>query len=107
MANEIRKQISEEIKIANSFALSVDETKDVSKVEQISIVVRYLYESQVYESFIGFSPAYKLTADGLYTKILEYLALCKIDKQLCVAQCYDGAAVMSECKNGVQKKISK
>ena len=31
--------------------------------------------------------------------------MCKIDKQLCVAQCYDGAAVMSGCKNGVQKKF--
>ncbi len=35
------------------------------------------------------------------------LSQCNIDKNLCVGQCYDGAAVMSGSKSGVQQKFKK
>ena len=43
MADMVRKQISDEIKEAGHFAIMVDESKDISKKEQISVVVRYLH----------------------------------------------------------------
>ena len=38
MANTLRKEISDEVKKAEYFALMVDESKDMSRKEQISIV---------------------------------------------------------------------
>ena len=47
LADMVRKQIMEEVKTNGQFALIVDETKDVSKTEQISFVLRYFYNESV------------------------------------------------------------
>lgn len=103
MANMIRSEISDEVKVSKHFALLVDETKDVSKTEQISVVVRYMYQGKIYESFLGYTAAEGLNAPALLVKIKETLSQCNIDKQDCIGQCYDGASVMSGCNNGVQQ----
>lgn len=105
MANMIKVEISDEIKNADHFSLLVDETKDVSKTEQISIVARYLHNDDICESFLGFTSADGLDAQSLLKKIKETLSKCNIDKNICIGQCYDGAAVMSGCSNGVQEKF--
>ena len=105
MAGMITSEISEEVKDAEYFALLVDETKDVSKTEQLSIVVRYLHNDDIYESFLGFTPADGLDANSLFIKIKETLSSRKIDKNKCIGQCYDGAAVMSGSTAGVQEKF--
>uniref|UniRef100_H2ZYF9 TTF-type domain-containing protein n=1 Tax=Latimeria chalumnae TaxID=7897 RepID=H2ZYF9_LATCH len=107
MANVIRKQISEEVKAAEHFALQVDECKDISKKDQISIVVHYLNNDSIHEEFLHFTPADGLDADSLLEKIKHMLSKCNIDKNACIGQCYDGAAVMSVCNQGVQEKFQK
>ena len=52
LADMIRKQIIEEVKSSEHFALIVDETKDISKTEQISFVFRYFWHGCVHESFL-------------------------------------------------------
>lgn len=105
MASIVREQISTEIQQADHFALMVDETKDVSKKEQISIVLRYLNKDTIHEEFLDFVPADGLDAQSLLTTVTQTLAKCNIDKNVCIAQCYDGASVMSGCNNGVQEKF--
>ena len=105
MANMLRKEISDEVKEAEYFALMVDESKDVSKKEQISIVVRYLNGGTVHEEFLHFAVADGLVADSLLNSIKSTLSLCNIDVNACIGQCYDGAAVMSGCHSGVQQRF--
>uniref|UniRef100_A0A3Q3ABG9 DUF4371 domain-containing protein n=1 Tax=Kryptolebias marmoratus TaxID=37003 RepID=A0A3Q3ABG9_KRYMA len=109
MAEMIRKQISNEVKEAEHFAILVDESKDISKKEQISVIVRYLQpdSEKVVEEFLHFTPAEGLDADSLFESIKMTLNRCNIDVNCCVGQCYDGAAVMSGCNNGVQEKLKK
>ncbi|XP_037531372.1 zinc finger MYM-type protein 1-like [Nematolebias whitei] len=109
MAEMIRKQISNEVKEAQHFAILVDESKDISKKEQISVIVRYLQpdSEKVVEEFLHFTPAEGLDADSLFDCIKMTLSRCNIDINCCVGQCYDGAAVMSGCNNGVQEKLRK
>ena len=45
MGEMLRSQICVEIKKARVFSLLVDEIKDASKIEQLAIVFRYVYES--------------------------------------------------------------
>lgn len=104
IANMIRKAISSEVMEAEHFALMVDETKDVSKQEQLSIVVRYMHQEKIHEEFLDFTAAEGLDADSLLNKILETLASCGIDHNACIGQCYDGAAVMSGHVSGVQER---
>ncbi|KAJ8050873.1 Zinc finger MYM-type protein 1 [Holothuria leucospilota] len=84
MAGMIRKEISDEVKQAEHFAIMVDETKDVAKKEQNSIVVRYLHDQELHEEFLDFTPAEGLDAESLLQKIKETLAKCKIGHNTCV-----------------------
>ncbi|XP_076315924.1 52 kDa repressor of the inhibitor of the protein kinase-like [Tachypleus tridentatus] len=101
----IRKDTSKEVMETEHFALMVDETKDVSKQEQLSIVVRYLHQQSLHEKFLGFTAAEGLDADSLLKKIMETLAKCGIDNNACIGQCYDRAAVMSGHICGVQERF--
>lgn len=87
----------------------MDESKDISKKEQISVSVRYLHSvsEKVHEEFLHFTPADCLDADTLLASFKRTLSQCNIDLHVCVGQRYDGASVMSVCNDGVQKKFRK
>jgi hypothetical protein len=68
----------------------------------MSVVLRYVLDGSVYESFVGFTAADDLTADGLYTLITSILSEFDLDcKLLLIGQGYDGALVMSGRQKGV------
>ena len=106
--NDLVVKLSEEIKevlLAQHFSIMCDETKDLSKNEQLSLVLRYLYDGCVYEEFVGFTQANSLDAESLTNYIttnLDKLGLRILD---CVSQTYDGASVMSGKLSGVQQRI--
>lgn len=50
-----------------------DETKDVKKKQQISLVLRYYYRRAVKESLLQFEAAEHLNAAGLANKIIHIL----------------------------------
>lgn len=83
MAHMVRSEISAEIREAEHFALMVDESKDICKSEQISIVVRYLKGEEVREEFLHFTHADGLDADLLLRSIEQTLGQCNIDKNVC------------------------
>ena len=105
LAHIVTEDIATEIKEANNFTLIVDETKDVSKREQISLVIRYVKGGKVHERFTGYLRAEKLDANALTVYVLEGLGRMGLDISNCVSQCYDGASVMSGRLGGVSAKI--
>lgn len=98
----ILKQISSELQRASCFSIMCDETKDIRKTEQLSVVLRYYMNGVIYERFLGFQAATELDAASLFNYIKDILVKCNIDIQKCIAQTYDGANVMSGRLNGVQ-----
>ena len=80
----------------------VDATKDVSKQEHLSVVLRYVVEGAIYERFLTFSEVDDLTARGLVNIISDTLGKMGIPIDSCVCQNYDGASVMSGHLRGVQ-----
>ena len=107
MGSKVRKQICDSVMSAGAFSLLADESKDVSKNEQMSVVVRYVEVSSgnIHERFLNFVQAISLTAEGLSTLLLKILEENKLDPKQIVSQGYDGATVMSGRCNGVQKRI--
>ena len=102
----IRDRISAEVRLSGFFSLMADETKDVSKQEQLSIVVRYVdREGIINERFLTFVQAASINAESLSTYIIQALEEHKIDPSMMVSQGYDGASVMSGHCTGVQKQI--
>lgn len=107
MANIILSKISYEINCVSCLSIMADETKDITKTEQLSIVIRYYYQDEIKERFLGFTPLKKLDANSLFVHIKNLLCDCKIDMNKCVAQTYDGANVMRGHISGVQALFRK
>jgi hypothetical protein len=106
LADMVREQIVEEVKQSEFFSVLVDETKDISKKEQVSFVLRFFANKQVHECFMDFKPAQGLDAQSLSSLILSTLQTYGLDVKSClVGQGYDGASVMSGSHKGVQQIV--
>ena len=72
MGRMIRRTICDEVRQSGYFSLMADETKDMSKQEQLAIVVRYVdKEGNNNERFITFVQATNLNAESLSKKIMN------------------------------------
>ncbi|XP_011406506.1 PREDICTED: zinc finger MYM-type protein 1-like [Amphimedon queenslandica] len=105
MGNIIRHQIQQEVNRVGFFTLLCDETRDISKKEQMTIVLRYVSEATVYERFLCFVYAKELNAESLTKYICDTLKIMSIPITNCISQGYDGASVMSGSCTGVQTRI--
>ena len=82
---------------------------NVSRVEQLSLCFRYVHSEDhcVRERFLGFTDCPELDATSLATQIIGEVLRLGLNIKECVAQCYDGAAVMSGHFSGVEKKYGR
>ena len=101
----ILNRISMEVKQAGVYAIMADECRDVSRIEQLSVCVRYVSNGAITERFLGFTNMHELDAGALTEKIVSVLTDQGIDIKKCIAQCYDGASVMSGKRSGVQARF--
>jgi hypothetical protein len=107
MGSMARQQICTCVQQAGYFSILADETKDISKQEQLSIAIRYVDANtlSIVERFLMFVVASNLTAEHLSKYILDTLAVYNLDKNMIVTQGYGGASLMSGCHSGVQQRI--
>ena len=72
MGGLIRSKVCKAVQDARYYSLLGDETKDVSKVEQLAIILRYVnvQTATIYERFLTYVPAESLTAESLAINIL-------------------------------------
>ena len=103
LANRVRTMIKKEVQSAHFYTIMADETKDISKSEQLSLVLRYLYNGITHERFISFTKCDELNCEAIFSYIMTGLRDIDVDISNCVSQCYDGASVMSGCITGVRK----
>lgn len=111
LATSTRNLICDEIRRSQCFSIIMDSTQDITKLDQVSIVIRYVVinhnESSisVKESFLGFFVIEKHGAQDYEELITNILVKLDIDINKCRGQGYDGASVMSGIYSGVQKRI--
>ena len=82
-----------------------DETTDVAGHEQLTVVIRYVFENNIREQFICFARADDLTGEGLAQQIMSILHQSGINSSKMIGQGYDGASSMSGVACGVQAMI--
>jgi len=105
MADLVRDQILDEVEESRFFSLSVDECKDVSKKQQISLTVRYYFRGTIQECFLEFQAAAGLDAETLAKSVILSFNAYGLDLSYLVGQAYDGASVMSGKHKGVQQRL--
>lgn len=95
LATFTKREIRKEIEEANIYSVLIDETADVSHCEQVSFVVRYVYEMEVKECFLQVCNVSKTTGEEMAKTVLDLLK----------NKGYDGAANMSGQYRGLQSRI--
>lgn len=107
MGNIIRSKISSTVQDTTYYSILADETKDLSKKEQLSIVLRYVdvQTGTIYERFLSYIHAESLTAASLSSYIQSILKESGLDSKGLVSQGYDGASVMAGKNTGVQQRM--
>lgn len=102
----IWKFICDSVKKAKYFSLLVDETKDISKTEQVSIFVQFVEnKGSIRDHFFIFIEMTSLTAEGLTKHIFDTLDQFQLDPQWIVAKCYDDASVISGHLSGGKSHV--
>ncbi|CAF4129672.1 unnamed protein product [Rotaria sp. Silwood2] len=76
----ILSRIVSEIKISKYYSIMIDETTDISRHQQVSLVIRFIDDQfNVYERFIGFERASDTNGQGLFDLLLEWLKTLDLD----------------------------
>jgi len=92
---------------SGAYSILVDETKDAGKKEQLSFIIRFVdNELNIHEKAIGCYHMRKVDAFSQCKEIFNIVTNNNLDIQKCIAQCYDGASVISGVFSGVQKRVS-
>jgi hypothetical protein len=102
LANLVRESIVSELG-DKWYTLLCDGTRDATGVENLSIVLRYIdSQNVVCERLLCIGQAMQFDAENLTSTIISYLKSHNVRLDRMLAQCYDGANVMSGRYGGVQ-----
>lgn len=108
ISHNILQHILKEIAEVKYFSVILDCTPDISKTEQITVIVRFVtYQDtvQVHEHFLGFSPVIDATGKGLTEFLLKFLNENNLNIQNLRGQGYDNGSNMRGKNSGVQKRV--
>jgi len=107
MAQTVLAEMIREIKKSVYHSISIDSTPDISQVDQLAIVVRYVNDQGPVERFLTFLglDVGGHTGAALEKRVPDYLFSIGIDIAKCRGRTYDNAANMSGLSNGVRAHI--
>lgn len=106
LGSKVFTQIISEIKNAKYYGISIDSTPDISHVDQLTLVLRYVLKNgNVVERFLQFIPIEHHDGKYLFDLVLSTLRLHGIDIANCRSQSYDNASNMSGIYSGVQARF--
>ncbi|GFX08045.1 zinc finger MYM-type protein 1 [Trichonephila clavipes] len=97
----------ERVKQAKYYAFLLDCTRDISRVEQMSIILRFCNSSTgaMEEHFVGFIAFAEATGEYITNSILQELERNGLDIQNCRGQGYGNGANMVGINKGVRTRI--
>jgi len=105
MGRQMEGRIVSKIKEARYFSIMVDSTPDTARQEQVSVIIRYVSNFQIRESFVGYYLIEKPDAAHYEMLVLDVLSSLGLDFSYCRGQTYDNAATMSGGRSGLQKRL--
>ncbi|KAJ8335348.1 hypothetical protein SKAU_G00386900 [Synaphobranchus kaupii] len=88
------------------YAIMADEARD-ARSEQLAVCVRYVSEGAVKERFLALTEIRSFDAQSIANELQQQIQNNGLAELMCVAQTYDGAAVMSGSTGGLHKFLQK
>ena len=106
MALRILRKISANLQSTQFYTVMIDETTDVSNIEQVVICLRWVSERfEAREDFIGLYQVESIEAEKLYRVITNVMLRLNLAVSKVRGQCYDGASAMTGAKSGVVARM--
>lgn len=106
MAEQVLSTIVDELKSSTYYSISIDSTPDISNIDQLSFVIRYVNSiGEPVERFLGFIENTGHKAEPIAEAIFSTLNKYDIDIKFLRGQSYDNAANMSGAYSGIQARI--
>jgi hypothetical protein len=106
MSNKMVKEIVQQVKKAKYYSIILDSTPDISHVDQLALVIRYVTEEGTpIERFLRFFQNTGHKAAELSQTVQQALEEYGLDIQNCRGQSYDNASNMSGAYSGLQARI--
>ncbi len=105
LGSGILDEIVQRVKEAKFYAIIADETPDMSKTEQLSLLVRFVWNGEVEERLLAMMPMHETTAEALFEAVTQKLQQHGIDVADLRGQCYDGANNVAGVHTGLQARI--
>jgi hypothetical protein len=111
MTENVKQKIIALIKDAKYYSVIMDCTPDISRVEQLSLIIRIVCldpktnEFIPEEFFIGFFPVTDSSGAGLTELLMEKLKVLGLNVQYIRGQGYDNGANMKGIRSGVQRRL--
>lgn len=107
MKDNVIKFMVEEVKQAKYYSIIIDSTPDISKTDQMAIVLRYCISSKVYERLFDLKAFASHKGEDIFNVLSEFLIDSGISIENCRGQSYDNASNMSGSFEGVQSHVKK
>lgn len=108
LASKVAKTIMDEMKASKYFSIIVDSTPDISHIDELSLIIRYIKKGGYpVERFIKFLPHIGHTSENMEEAVISTLSLYNINLNDMRGQSYDNAANMAGAYNGLQARIIK
>lgn len=108
MAKKVRETIIAEVKKAKYYSIIVDSTPDISHVDQLAFILRYVLPNGVaVERFVKLLDNVGHKGTDMYNAVKETLKTLQINFNDLRGQSYDNAANMSGIYKGLQALIKK
>lgn len=102
---KIRSDIIKEVRSAKYYSIIADEVTDAANKEELSLVIRYVYNGEIREVFVDFLEVERITGRVLGEAILKWLRNNDIFPGDMRGQCYDGASNMCGARSGVKSIV--
>ena len=105
MSNLVLRRITRDVKSSGHYSIIVDATSDISRVEQVSLCLRYVVEGETRETFAGIFATESTEGEVLYELVKKAVTSLNLQLRDIVGECFDGAANMSGCNKGVASRM--
>ncbi|GBO04649.1 hypothetical protein AVEN_224528-1 [Araneus ventricosus] len=106
MENEVKQHLIAEVKEAMYYSIIVDSTPDVTHIDQLTFILRFVDEKgDIKERFFGFIPIESHDSAYLENVVLENLRNYSIELKNSRGQTYDNASNISGRYTGLQARL--
>ena len=105
LADQVVMRIVKDVQESEMFAIILDETSDISRIEQVSLCLSYVADGIKKETFVGFYETKSTEGEVLYELVKKAACDLNLDLQNVVGKCFDGASNMFGIYKGLATRM--